>query len=82
MEIETLNDFRDVIAKGDGLVVLTDKPTRRTRLHQPTCMSVQERFFVKKVIENKRDNGQYFWASTKELAVRMWGATPCAHCAP
>ncbi|MCM3630825.1 hypothetical protein M3194_26165 [Paenibacillus glycanilyticus] len=60
IEIKTLQDFIDIKAKMEGVIVITDKPTSSNKTHRLSCPYLEERHFTQKVVQNKNLNGHYF----------------------
>jgi len=60
IELENLADFKKIISKNSGFIIITDK-TPFDHIHLPMCRLVNESNFKKKVIMNKRKRGSYFW---------------------
>jgi hypothetical protein len=60
-ELLDVEGFRSALLDGKP-VIITDKPTCTVTLHRSpaSCPSVAERYFVQKVVENKRATGAYF----------------------
>ncbi len=65
-QIQTLEEFKSIISKGDGFIVITDHPTiNPTRIHSTICNRLKEDWFFEKMVENKGKYGLYLWYSTK-----------------
>ena len=67
-KIQTLEEFRSIISKREGFVVLTDFPTSINRVHSITCNRLKEKWFFEKVVENEGKFGSYLWYLSKEEA--------------
>ncbi len=73
-------DFEKLKDAGEGYIVITDKPTNTTKLHQVGCRYVDIKSFTTKVVENHEENGSYYWFSDKKDAVSETNADECLVC--
>lgn len=78
-QITTIADFERLVA-GSGYITITDKPTKVARVHAVSCPHVSSANFSKKVIENKEENGRYYWTETVHEAISELQAEPCLVC--
>ena len=68
-QIQTLEEFKSIISKGDGFIVITDQPTiNPTRIHSTICNRLKEDWFFEKMVENEGKNGLYLWYPSKAEA--------------
>jgi len=68
-QIQTLEEFKSIISKGDGFIVITDHPTiNPTRIHSTICNRLKEDWFFEKMVENKGKYGLYLWYPSKAEA--------------
>jgi hypothetical protein len=58
-EVDVLNQR---IIEIFGFIIITDKHTG-DKVHMPDCSFVKESSFLKKVKDNKEENGMYYWTS-------------------
>ena len=72
-EIETLEEFREIVRKNEGYIVITDI-ANTNKIHRPSCRWVREEYFEEKVIKNKCRNGHYYWTNNIKFAQKKWGA--------
>lgn len=72
--------FEEIKSAGKGYVVVTDKPNKTRRLHETNCAHVEISNFIKKVIENKEENGSYYWFIDKKDAVAEMDVEKCLVC--
>jgi hypothetical protein len=79
IHITTLPEFEMLIA-GTGYITITDKPTKAVKVHAVNCPHVSKANFTKKVIENKEENGHYYWMETVKEAISELQAEPCLVC--
>ena len=65
-QIQTLEEFKTIISKGDGFIVITDQPTiNPTRIHSTICNRLKEDWFFEKMVENEGKYGLYLWYPSK-----------------
>jgi len=65
-QIQTLEEFKSIISKGDGFIVITDIPSKNpTRIHYTTCHHFREDWFFEKMVENEGKYGLYLWYPSK-----------------
>ena len=50
-QIQTLEEFKSIISRGDGFIVITDIATP-TKIHSVTCHHFREHWFFEKMVEN------------------------------
>ena len=68
-QIQTLEEFKSIISKGDGFIVITDQPTiNPTRIHSTICNRLKEDWFFEKMVENEGKYGLYLWYPSKAEA--------------
>lgn len=79
IRITTLPEFERLIV-GSGFITIKDKPIKTVKVHVVNCPHVSETNFTKKVIENKEENGCYYWKSILIEAVSELQAEPCLLC--
>ena len=48
-QIQTLEEFKSIISKGDGFIVITDIPNP-TRIHYATCHHFREDWFFENMV--------------------------------
>jgi hypothetical protein len=72
-----MSDFYEAISRGEGYIVIVDKPTSRIIAHPTYCSGVQSDHFHEKVVVNKGKNGGYYFASTVSEARDALNAVPC-----
>ena len=64
-QIQTLGEFKSIISKGEGFIVITDNATDSpTRIHYATCHHFREDWFFEKMVENEGKYGLYLWYSS------------------
>ena len=63
-QIQTLEEFKSIISKGDSFIAITDIATP-TRIHYATCHHFREHWFFEKMVENEGKYGPYLWYPTK-----------------
>ena len=59
-KIQTLEEFKSIISKGEGFIAITDVATS-TRIHSVACPHFREHWFFEKMIENEGKYGLYLW---------------------
>jgi hypothetical protein len=79
-KIVTLEQFEEIKKKGIGYIVITDKPNITRTLHMVTCPHVDVRNFIKKFIDNKKENGNYYWYNDKRIAINELVSAECLVC--
>lgn len=79
VRIQDLETFRRVVEHGKGYLLITDKSLRRQTFHDVRCGFIKEKNFMKKVIDNRSKNGEYFWCEDRSEA-KQSGARPCHWC--
>ena len=72
-EIKTLEEFREIVRKNEGYIVITDI-ANTNKIHRPSCRWVREEYFEERVIKNKCRNGHYYWTNNIKFAQKKWGA--------
>lgn len=66
-----------------GFVVIVDNKNQEDdKIHYPHCYTVTEEAFIKKVLDNNNDNGNYFYTDTIGEAETEFDARPCRKCKP
>ncbi|MBS4209515.1 hypothetical protein [Bacillus sp. FJAT-50079] len=79
-KITKLEQFEKVKKNGIGYIVITDKPTKTQTLHRSKCPHVDVRNFTKKVIDNREENGSYYWYRDKRVAIQERDPVECLVC--
>lgn len=77
-ELLTVHDYRAAIGRG-GFIVITDS-ANPTKAHRPSCPHVTLERVTKKVVENGRRNGRYYWVATEHEAKAKYKARLCPVC--
>lgn len=80
LKILTVDDFEKIKRNGLGYIVITDKPNSTKRLHRVNCPHIDKNKFIQKVIENKEENGSYYWFEDKLNALNELDAEDCLVC--
>jgi hypothetical protein len=75
-EIRKLRDFKKIIKRKSGYIIITDNPTSSRKIHLVSCPYVNVKHFETKVIQNSGVNGRYYWV--KKHA--EFDADPCLVC--
>ena len=79
-KIQTLEEFKSIISKGEGFIAITDK-ANPDRIHSATCSRLREDWFVEKIVTNKGKSGLYLWYSSIAAAQKANpDARGCAKC--
>ncbi|MCU1530373.1 MAG: hypothetical protein JWP75_4136 [Frondihabitans sp.] len=81
-EVRSVEAFRDVRQRGQGVIVIADVARDEPIAHKPSCWTLTDDHFVKKVVEMGGKNGRYYHFPHLALAQSTIGARPCRHCAP
>ena len=63
-KIQTLEEFKSIISKGEGFITITDF-ANPNRIHSTTCNRLKEDWFFEKMVENKGKTGLYIWYPSK-----------------
>ena len=70
-KIQTLEEFKSIIAKGEGFIAITDIATS-TRIHSANCPHFREHWFFEKMVENEGKYGLYLCRQCfREVATRL-----------
>jgi hypothetical protein len=69
--IQTLERLRELRQAANGFIVITDT-ANPPRLHSAGCRTINEGFFVTKVIENGGRNGAYLFTRDADAARARW----------
>jgi hypothetical protein len=79
-EITNLKEFRQVIAKAEGVIVVTG--SKPPKAHTPFCDLLSDDRFNQNVVLSEKPTVKYYWRSTLIDARRELGAVPCKKCRP
>ena len=66
-QIQTLEEFKSIISKGEGFIAITDI-ANPNRIHSTTCNRLKEDWFFEKMVENEGKSGLYLWYPSKAEA--------------
>lgn len=77
-EIVNLDQLKAVKREGKGYIVIKD--IIRNTIHRPECDHVNLIHFRKKVLDNEKKNGGYFWIDSIENARDKFNAKFCMDC--
>lgn len=80
LKILTVEDFEKIKRNGSGYILITDKPNSVKWLHRVNCPYVDKKNFIQKIIENKEENGSYYWFEDKFNALNELEAEDCLVC--
>ena len=79
-EIRTLSDFRLLLARPDGVIVITDSGSH-AKAHRTNCRYLNENNFTKKVLEgDSKKRGSYYFFVRFDDAARELNAYSCMRC--
>jgi hypothetical protein len=79
-EIATLKEFRQVIARAEGVIVVTG--SKPPKAHTPFCDLLSDDRFNQNIVLSEKPTARYYWRSTLIDARRELGAVPCKKCRP
>ncbi|HYC11221.1 MAG TPA: DUF6308 family protein [Nitrososphaerales archaeon] len=79
-EIASIKEFRRVIARAEGVIVITT--TRPPRAHSPLCDLVSDDRFVENTSLGEGKKAKYYWSASLFEARRDFGAVGCKRCRP
>jgi hypothetical protein len=79
-EIKTTKEFRQIVGRAEGVIVITG--TSPPRVHLPLCPLVTDDRFKENVVINQGKGGRYYWRETFAEARKEFGADPCRRCNP
>jgi len=77
-EITTLKEFRRVVSRAEGVIVITG--TSPPRAHWPLCDLLTDDRFNLNVVLNEGGSGRYYWRGSLMEARKEFGAVPCKRC--
>ena len=79
-EILSTREFRQIVGRAEGVVVITG--AHPPRVHTTLCALLSDDRFKENVLINGGKGGRYYWRSSFAEARREFGATPCKRCNP
>lgn len=77
-EIATLREFRQVVSRAEGVIVITG--TSPPRAHSPLCDLLTDDRFNSNVVLSGGKGGRYYQRGSLSEARREFGAVPCKRC--
>jgi hypothetical protein len=75
-----VKEFRRIIAKAEGVIVITG-PTP-PRAHTPFCDLLSDDRFNQNVVMSESRGARYYWRSNLVEARKEFGAVACKKCRP
>lgn len=79
-EVLSTKEFRQIIGRAEGVVVITG--TNPPRAHTTLCTLLSDDRFKENVVINGGRGGRYYWRRNFAEARKEFGATPCKRCNP
>jgi hypothetical protein len=79
-EIATLKEFRQTMARAEGVIVVTG--SNPPRAHTPFCDLLTDDRFNQNVVLSESGKTKYYWRGSLIDARRELGAVPCKKCKP
>lgn len=80
LKIRDIEEFKLIKEKNEGYVTVVDKPNNTRKVHATNCPHVDVENFIKKIVNNKEENGSYYWNSTLREALNELEAEECLVC--
>jgi len=79
-EITTVKEFRRVIARAEGVIVITG--SNPPRAHTPFCDLLTDDRFNQNVVMSESRSARYYWRGSVVEARKEFGAVACKKCRP
>ena len=79
-EITSIREFRRVVGRAEGVIVITG--TKPPRAHSPLCDLLSDDRFNQNVSMGEGKGGKYYWRNSLIDARKEFGAVGCKRCRP